>query len=110
MVKEVPLQLEAIMTNDPKDRHVLAAAIIVNADIIVTNNLTDFSTQALAPWKIKAQLPDNFLSDLFDEYPKEMVQVLQQQCQNYKRNPQTFAELLKLLNKQVPGFTKRLLS
>ncbi|MBD2297433.1 PIN domain-containing protein [Nostoc sp. FACHB-87] len=110
MVDEVPWELEQAMTNDPKDRHVLAAAVIVKADIIVTNNLNDFQNQALTPWHVKAQSPDNFLSELFDEYPREMIQVLQKQSQNYKRSPKTFIQLLELLSKQLPGFTSKILS
>ena len=98
------------MTNDLKDRHVLAAAVIAKADIIVTNNVGDFSAKALTPWNIQAQSPDNFLSELFDEYPEEMVQVLQRQCQKYKRKPRTFVELVDLLSKQIPEFTRKVLS
>ncbi|MEH1841198.1 MAG: PIN domain-containing protein [Nostoc sp.] len=110
MVEEVPWELEAGMGNDPKDRHVLAAAIIARADIVVTNNLKDFNAKALAPLNIKAQSPDNFLSDLFDKHPEEMVQVVHRQSQKYKRSPRTFVELLDLLSKQIPGFTTKILS
>jgi len=84
---EVPVGLEEAMTNDPKDRHVLAAAVTAGADIIVTNNLKDFRENDLAPWNIIAQSPDEFLSDLLDEYPDSIVDLLQQQSQKYK-NPQ----------------------
>ncbi|WP_242072141.1 PIN domain-containing protein [Nostoc sp. FACHB-110] len=101
---------QQVLTNDPKDRHVLAAAVIVKADIIVTNNLNDFNSQALTPWHIQAQSPDNFLSDLFDKYPVEIIQVIQDQSQNYKRSPKTLVQLLELLSKQLPRFTKKILS
>ncbi|MBD2531341.1 PIN domain-containing protein [Nostoc flagelliforme FACHB-838] len=109
MVEQVPWEIEAAMTNHPKDRHVLAAAMIARADIIVTNNIKDFSAKALAPLNIKAQSPDNFLSDLFDKYPEEMVQVVQRQSSKYKRKPQTADELLELLSKQIPVFTAKIL-
>ncbi|MDM9384166.1 PIN domain-containing protein [Chlorogloeopsis sp. ULAP01] len=96
---QVPVGLEQAMTNHPKDRHVLAAAVVARADIIVTKNLTDFDAQALTPWNIQAQLPDNFLSDLFDHYPEEMVQVVRKQSQKYRRHSLTVTELLALLNK-----------
>ncbi|WP_206069184.1 PIN domain-containing protein [Kocuria sp. KD4] len=35
------------MTNDPKDRHVLAAAVRSRAELIVTSNQKDFPTTAL---------------------------------------------------------------
>jgi predicted nucleic acid-binding protein len=36
------------MTNDPKDRHVLAAAVRANAEVIVTFNRRDFPESALS--------------------------------------------------------------
>lgn len=109
ILEKVPSEVEKLMTNHPQDRHVLAAAVIAKADIIVTNNLADFSTKALIPWNIQAQSPEHFLSDLFDDYPEEIVQVLQKQCQKYKRSPRTFVELLNLLSKQMPEFTRKVL-
>src|SRR4051812_16391042 len=47
------------LTNHPKDRHVLAAAIEAQASIIVTSNLRDFPNDALAPWNVRAQSPDD---------------------------------------------------
>ena len=39
---------------DPDDRHVLAAAITTSAQVIVTENLKDFPSKALAPFDIDA--------------------------------------------------------
>jgi hypothetical protein len=50
---------------DPDDRHVLAAAIKGRADLIVTSNLRDFPDDALSPWGIEAQHPDEFLTHQF---------------------------------------------
>ncbi len=55
---------------DPDDRHVLAAAIRGRADVIVTFNLKDFPAEALAPYDIEAQHPDDFLSYLCDLHPE----------------------------------------
>ena len=46
---------------DPKDRHVLAAAIIGGADVIVTRNTRDFPSGVLAAYGIDAQHPDVFV-------------------------------------------------
>lgn len=108
---EVPVGLEQVMTNDPKDRHVLAAAVIAKADVIITNNIADFKEKDLAPWNIKAQSPDEFLSDLFDEYPDSIVKLLQQKSANYKNPPKTFTQLLDFLGKKAdtPKFASNVL-
>ncbi|MBW4644496.1 MAG: PIN domain-containing protein [Goleter apudmare HA4340-LM2] len=108
----VPLEVEEMMTNDPKDRHVLAAGVIAQASILVTNNITDFDVQSLNPWNMTAQTPDDFLSDLFDNYPEDMVEVVRQQSQNYRKTPLSVIELLDLLSKvdgaNLPNFTSRI--
>ncbi|MEG4441554.1 PIN domain-containing protein [Microcoleus sp. AT9_B5] len=108
---EVPVALEQAMTNDPKDRHVLAAAVTAGADVIVTNNLKDFRENDLAPWNIIAQSPDEFLSDLLDEYPDSIVDLLQQQSQKYKNPPKTFTELINFLGETAgtPKFASNIL-
>ncbi|PPS43952.1 hypothetical protein B1A85_08170 [Chroococcidiopsis sp. TS-821] len=112
---EVPAELEEAMRNHPKDRHVLAAAVMANAQVIVTHNLADFQTDALAPWNITAQSPDNFLCELFDaypDYPAKIVQILQQQSQKYKKRSLSVAELLELLSQQrganLPNFVNKI--
>lgn len=46
---------------DPADAHVLASAISGGAAVIVTQNLRDFPSRALAPEGVQAQSPDDFL-------------------------------------------------
>lgn len=48
---------------DPKDRHVVAAALKSRAGVIVTANLRDFVP---LPEGLVAMSPDQFLSDLFE--------------------------------------------
>lgn len=49
------------MTNDPKDRHVLAAAVRSSAELIVTFNRKDFPVTSTAPFDIDVRTPDDFL-------------------------------------------------
>lgn len=57
---------------DPDDRHVVAAAIVGRADIIVTQNLRDFPPDAL-PRPLLAQNADVFLLDSLDLHPDAVI-------------------------------------
>ena len=57
--------IEAAEIADPDDRHVLAAAIHADVQIIVTDD-QDFAPEVLEPHGIDKQSPDDFLTDLFD--------------------------------------------
>lgn len=48
---------------DPDDRHVLAVAIKVGAQVIVTHNLKDFPSDNLSEWDVEAKTPDDFIAD-----------------------------------------------
>ncbi|MBH8566498.1 hypothetical protein I8748_30835 [Nostoc sp. CENA67] len=104
---EVPQHIVAAMTNDPDDRHVVAAAIVAKAQIIVTSNLKDFSAEALEPWGIEAWHPDDFLLELDNQFPRKMIQVIRQQSEDLQNPPLTVAELLDKLekNNKVKKFT-----
>lgn len=59
-------QLIDSTTNDRKDRHVVAGAIVAGAQVIVTTNVRHFSGEHLSPYGIEVLTPDEFLTDLFD--------------------------------------------
>jgi predicted nucleic acid-binding protein len=65
------------MQNDPKDRHVVAAAVKAGAQVIVTMNLRDF---APLPDGLEAQSPDEFLSNLFDLDADSFIELLRDQA------------------------------
>lgn len=54
------------MTNDPGDRHVLAAAVHSHSELIVTYNRRHFPAEAVRPWDIDIQGPSTFLRGLYD--------------------------------------------
>ena len=58
---------------DAGDRHVLAAAIRGQADVIVTGNLRDFPVDRIAPHGLAAQHPDTFLAGLFAGDPTTVL-------------------------------------
>lgn len=61
--------IPALTLPDPDDRHVLAAAIVSGAYLIVTFNLKDFPVEVLAPFGMEAQHPDDFLTSQLDLAP-----------------------------------------
>jgi len=93
------------MTNDPKDRHVLAAAVRANVEVLVTFNMSDFPEPALKPYDVVAVHPDEFLLDQLDLYPGITVEVMRQQAASYRREPTTVSGVLVLLERAgVPRF------
>lgn len=51
---------------DEDDKHVLAAAIKTNANLIVTNNLKDFPKQYLKKFGLTHKSADDFMTDIID--------------------------------------------
>ena len=77
---------------DSDDRHVLAAAIKVNAAVIVTYNLADFPGNLLAPFGIEAQHPDDFLVFQFDLNKAALVRAVRQQRAALQNPPRSAHE------------------
>ncbi len=92
--------IEGISLPDPDDRHVLAAAIRSNADVIVTLNLKDFPSGVLAGFGIEALHPDDFISDLFDLNHSVALNAVRLQRNALKKPPMTTEEFLEMLLKQ----------
>lgn len=92
------------MTCDPKDRHVLAAAVHDEADALVTFNLKDFPVEASAPYGIEILHPDLFLLGLLNERPTEVIEALDARVQDLRRPAQTLTEWLAGLTGTVPVF------
>lgn len=86
MVKNYESLIENLTLPDPKDRHVLAAAIKTNANIIVTNNLKDFPEQYLATFGLSAKSADDFLTDTIDLNPEIAINSFRKLVLN-RRNP-----------------------
>jgi len=79
---------------DPDDRHVLAAAIKVNAQLIVTRNLKDFPAKTLAEWGIRPKSPDNFVRDVMDFDSRAVWACVQQIVDSRKKRPVTVDDVL----------------
>jgi len=85
---------------DPNDRHVLAAAIRGQADVIVTMNLRDFPAQIVNQLGIEAQHPDEFVLHLFDLAPGAVLAAAAEHRGALKNPPKTATEYLDALERQ----------
>ena len=85
---------------DPDDRQVLAAAIHCKADIIVTFNLKDFPEDALKPYGIEAQHPDEFLLCQLEFAPTVVCAAAQKHRESLQNPPMSVEEFLASLKRQ----------
>jgi predicted nucleic acid-binding protein len=92
------------MTNDPKDRHVAAAAVRGNAALIVTANLRDFPPESLSQYDIEAIHPDDFLLDQLDLSPDATIATVVAHRESYARPPYSVTEYYLSLRDTVPRF------
>lgn len=94
--------IESIELPDPNDRHVVAAAAALRsgASLIVTFNLKDFPKERLRTHNIEAHHPDDFIVDLFDLTPEEVVRAAAEQRRSLRNPPKTVDEFTDLLLKQ----------
>jgi len=86
MVDNYEVLIDCLSLPDEKDRHVLAAAIKTNANIIVTNNLKDFPEEYLATFGVSAKSADDFLTDTIDLHQQVAVNSFRKLVMN-RRNP-----------------------
>ena len=91
--------IDGLQLPDPNDRHVLAAAIVGHADVIVTHNLRHFPAETLDRYNIEAQHPDEFLRHLLDLSPVLVVDAVRDQQTALTRPPMSMHELLALFER-----------
>lgn len=94
------------LTNQEKDRHVLAATIRSGSSVIVTFNLKDFPDPALEPWGIEACHPQDYLLTLYSMSPEIVVLKLNEMAR--KRNKELI-EIVLLVGKALPAFSSHLI-
>jgi len=86
---------------DPKDRHVVAAAIHERANVIVTANLKDFPQELLLPHHILVSSPDDFLVHQYHLNPERLLEVIDTQASGIRQQRK---DILQRLRKGVPKF------
>ncbi len=92
---------------DEDDRHVVAAAIMTRANVVVTFNLQHFPNETMERFRIHTKHPDEFLMDAFSLGTNEMAEAVINDFLHYDRPPLTFDDYREGLAKAgVPNFAK----
>lgn len=94
------------MTNDEKDRHIVAAAVKARASVIVTFNLKHFPASALAPLGIEAVHPQSYLLTLWSMNKAVVTAKLASIAADNKRELQ---DVLIHLGKSAPQFASQVM-
>jgi hypothetical protein len=92
------------MTNDPEDRHVLAAAVKCGAHSIVSDNVKHFPAVALSPYNLQCLTADDFMTHQYHLNPDAFIGVLVEQARDI---PWT---LPRLISRHVPSLSKLIVS
>ena len=78
-------------------RHVLAAAIACNAQVIVTTNPRNFPEKEIALYNIEAQTPDEFVINVLELAPARVLRIVQDQSKAVTDLETGFDDLLNRL-------------
>lgn len=94
-----------VMRCDPKDRHVLAAAVAGGAHQIVTANVRDFPEASIENYEIEVVTPDRFLLNGLDMAPAVVIECIHEQAAALSRPAMSVANVLAALSKAgAPDF------
>jgi predicted nucleic acid-binding protein len=77
------------MTCEANDRHVLAAAVLAKADVIVTYNHVDFPPASVEPHAIEIQAPDEFVRNILALSPDSFLKFFRDNAQRRHKPPMT---------------------
>lgn len=97
LVRDYESLIDGITLPDPRDSHVLAAAIKCGAQIIVTANLKDFPQVYLAPYGIEAVHPDEFIEHQFGLNQGAVIACakrIRSRLQNPEKSAEEYLEIL----------------
>lgn len=101
--------IEAMPIND-KDRHVLALAVHVGAQVVVTDNLKDFPPEQLAEFGVEALSPDAFTLAQIDLDREAVAACIQTMAARRRHPPMTAGEVVEALSRFLPEAMARLRS
>lgn len=110
MTSAPPQDLQDQMRADQKDKHVLAAAVHSESDVLVTDNLKDFDPPSTGEHAMRVESLNQFLNRKLEEDPERVQGALQDMLQRYKRDPRTMSALIDTMaeGQELRGFAQKL--
>lgn len=96
--------LISAMTNRIEDRHVLAAAVLAGAGVIVTRNVRHFPESSLSRYDVDVRTADAFLRSLLEQAPDVMTRILREQAAALVRPQHDVERVLQRIAIDAPGF------
>ena len=110
-VRGFDASIDSLDLPDSNDRHVLAAAIHANADVIVTLNIRDFPGAALQPHEIALRAPDAFAHELLEKDEQTVIRAVRAHRAALRRPPRSADEHVDAYGAiGLPTFAKALAS
>jgi hypothetical protein len=88
------------------DAHVLAAALLAEADAIVTDNVKDFPPYVAPRFEIAVKTADEFLVQQWRSDPRLVAGVIIEQSEGTRRPHIPPLRLLEALGRVVPAFAR----
>jgi hypothetical protein len=92
--------IDPLKLPDEDDRHVMAAAIKTNANLIVTNNIKDFPNKYLQSYGLSVKTADDFLTDIIDLNQEQAIAAFKEMVLNKKNPKMDEFEVLNQLRKR----------
>lgn len=105
LVKNYEPLINKLELPDPDDRHVLAAAIKTNANLIITNNLKDFPQDYLSRFGLKVKKPDDFFTEIIDLNKDLSLAAFRKLVLNKKNPPYDEYEVLEIFRRSGLNYT-----
>lgn len=88
------------MDNHPKDRHVAAAALHIDAAAVVTYNVRDFDSELLRQCSIAIITPPQVVGELVDDEPSVVALAVWSMAARKKRPPMSPADVVAAIVRQ----------
>lgn len=99
-VTDYQVLIPSLNLPDPDDRHVLAAAIVGQASVIVTWNVKDFPAASLQSHGLTCISPDAFLMSLHAAFPDALIESAARARHNLRKSLPAIDEFIDAIARQ----------